>query len=123
MSTIYSKLSNPQAHDPVMAKVHNIQNTDFDLINMIKLAITKLKSNNIKLRKSRTAKYPCFICDKNCMVDAIFCTHCNKWVHRKCNATSKQEYASLSAEPDDAPFQCLLCSMKENSNISIFLLR
>ena len=44
MRTIYSKLSNPQAHDPVMAKVHNIQNTDFDLINMIKLAITKLKS-------------------------------------------------------------------------------
>ena len=55
MSTIYSKLSNPQAHDPVMAKGRNIQNTDFDLINMIKLAITKLKSNNIKLRKSQTA--------------------------------------------------------------------
>ena len=120
MSTIYSKLPNPQAHDPAMAKGHNIQNTDFDLINMIKLAITKLKSNNIKLRKSRTVKYPCSVCDKNCMVDAIFCTHCNKWVHRKCNATSKQEYASLSAEPDDAPFQCLLCSMKENSQIFPF---
>ena len=54
------------------------------------------------------------------MVDAIFCTHCNKCVHRKCNATSKQEHASLSAEPDDTPFQCLLCSMKENSQIFPF---
>ena len=123
MSTIYSKLSNPQAHDPVMAKGHNIQNTDFDLINMIKLAITKLKSNNIKLRKAQTAKYPCSICDKNCMVDAIFCTHCNKWVHRKCNATSKQEYATLSAESDDAPLMFALFYEGNLSDISIFLLR
>ena len=50
----------------------------------------------------------------------FFFTHCESWVHRKCNAPSKQEYERPSSEADDAPFQCLLCIMKENSQIYPF---
>ena len=62
------------------------------------------------------------MCDKNCNVnqDAVYCTQCKLWIHRKCNGTSIQEYAKLSNEADDAPFQCLLCIMKENSEIVPF---
>ena len=45
---------------------------------------------------------------------------CELWVHRKWNGTSKQEYAKLSNQADDAPFQCLLCIVKENSEIVPF---
>ena len=99
-----------------------INNADVDLIDKIKVAINKLKNKNQKPRKRRAAKFPCSVCDKNCNInqEAIFCTHYDQWVHRKCNATSKQEYTRLSNEPDDAPFQCLLCNMKDNSQILPF---
>ena len=90
-----------------------IKNADVDLIDKIKIAINKLKNINQKPRKTRA---------KNCNIniDAIFCTHCDHWVHRQCNATSNQEYTRLSNEPDDTPFQCLLCIMKESSQIFPF---
>ena len=99
---------------------------DTELIDKIKIAITKLKTTTCEKKKTRprTEKFPCSICDKNCNSnqDAIFCTHCTSWVHRKCNAMSKEEYAKLSSEPDDAPFQCFLCVIKENSEIFPLLL-
>ena len=51
-----------------------------ELIDKIKIAITKLKTTTCKKKKTRprTAKFPCSICDKNCNSnqDGIFCTHC-----------------------------------------------
>ena len=41
-------------------------------------------------------------------------------VHRKCNGTSKTEYVKLINEPDGDPFHCMLCIMKENSQIFPF---
>ena len=76
------------------------------------------------LRK-RDAKFPCFMCDKNCNKNqqAIFCTSCLNWVHRKCNGTTKTEYERLSQEPDDLPFHCMRCIMKQNSQfIPLFFL-
>ena len=97
---------------------------DVDLTDKIKNATTRMKTTQQRKRKSKfkTAKFLCSICEKNCNnnQDAIVCTHCESWVHRKCNATSKQEYERLSSEADDAPFQCLLCIMKENSQIFPF---
>ena len=94
---------------------------DTELIDKIKIAITKLKTTTCEKKKTRlrTAKFLCSIRDKNCNSnqDAIFCTHCASWVHRKCNVMSKEEYTRLSSEPNDAPFQCFLSVIKENSEI------
>ena len=67
-------------------------------------------------------KYPCSICEKNCSdnQEAIYCTCCLNWVHRKCNGTSKTEYVKLTNEPDGDPFHCMLWIMKENSQIFPF---
>ena len=47
----------------------------------------------------------------------MYCTSCSQWVHRKWNCTSKTEDKKLFNEPDDAPFHCMLCVMKENLEI------
>ena len=94
MTTVFSKHSNlpnvtekPQAS----AKTSELDKLDVDLIDKIKTAITRLKTTQQRKRKINfeTAKFPCSICEKNCNnnQDAIFCTHCEGWVHRKCNAT------------------------------------
>ena len=124
---MYLKLNNPSdltsgGDSPTFM----IRNANVDLIDKIKVAINELKNINQKPRKTKAAKFLCSVCDKNCNIneDVIFCTHCDHWVYRKCNATSKQECTRLSNEPDDAPFQCLLCIMKESSQIfSFFFLR
>ena len=89
--------------------------------------ITKLKTNDggHSTQKKRYAKFPCAMCDKNCNRNqqAIFCTSCSNWVHRKCNGTTKTEYERLSQEPEDLPFHCMLCIMKQNSqSIPLFFL-
>ena len=120
MTKVYSKLNNPSdLTSGGISQTFMIKNADVDFIDKIKVAINKLKNINQKPRKTKAAKFTCSVCDKNCQ-EAIFCTHCDHWVHRKCNATSKQEYSRLSNEPGDAPFQCLLCNMKESSQIFPF---
>ena len=91
--------------------------------------ITKLKTNggdgSHSTQKKRYAKLPCSMCDKNCNKNqqAIFCTSFLNWVHRKCNGTTETEYERLSQEPDDLPFHCMLCIMKQNSQfIPLFFL-
>ena len=32
----------------------------------------------------KIVKYPCTICEKRCGSDAIRCSYCDGWVHRKC---------------------------------------
>ena len=107
MTTVYSKLNNlSDLTSGGDSQTFMIKNADVDLTDKIKVAINKLKNINQKPRKTRAAKFPCSVCDKNCNInqEAIVCTDCDQWVHRKCNATSKQEYTRLSNEPDYAPF-------------------
>ena len=70
---------------------------DFDLSDILKRAVntvrekTHLRQNpNVQLN----SKYPCSICYKNVNRNqkAIFCSICQKWVHKKCNGTSVREY-------------------------------
>ena len=76
MTTVYSKLNNPFGGD---SQTFMIKNTDVDLIDKIKVAINKLRNVNQKPRKTRAAKFPCSVCDKNCNInqEAIFCPHCD----------------------------------------------
>ena len=95
-----------------------VNDSDFDLGDILELAITNLKTKNQRPKITMYAKFPCSVCDKNCNVTqkTILCSHCEQRVHRKCKAASKQKYCRLSDEPDDVPFQCLLCIMKENAH-------
>ena len=128
MNSIFSKPTqnnlNLETDQPCTSFEPNVQacdQFDADLIDKIKLAIAKLKATTKEHcpRKNRFAKFPCSVCDKNCNKnqDAIYCTSCSQWVHGKCNCRSKTEYNKLSDEPDDVPFHCMLCVMKENSEI------
>ena len=53
------------------------------------------KNNDITVKvkkcKSRKTKYPCGRedCSKNVKNDAIFCSNCDKWFHRKCTPMTK----------------------------------
>ena len=94
-----------------------IVDTNLDLYDNIKNAIAKLKATKQQPPRKRFAKFPCAVCDRNVNKDAIYCTNCLHWVHRKCNGTSKQEYDRLSEEADDVPFYCLLCTIELNSQI------
>ena len=40
--------------------------------------------------------YPCSICNKNVLVDAIECSICKLWVHRKCSKLTKIQLRQLS---------------------------
>ena len=110
MSSVYSKPCESEVTSE--AKNQNIcpepDQLDNDLTDIIKTVITKLKTSDgsHSTQKKRYAKFPCSMCDKNCNKDqqAIFCTSCLNWVHRKCNGTTKTEYERLSQEPDDLPF-------------------
>ena len=55
-----------------------VNNSDFDFGEVLKLAITNLKTKNQRPMITMYAKFPCSVCDKNCNVNhkAIFCSHC-----------------------------------------------
>ena len=129
MSSVYSKPYESEVTSE--AKNQNISpepdQLDNDLTDIIKTVTTKLKTNDSShsTQKKREAKFPCSMRDKNCNKNqqAIFCTNCLNWVHGKGNGTTKTEYQKLSQEPDDLPFHCMLCIMKQNSQfIPLFFL-
>ena len=96
---------------------------DTELIDKIKIAITKLKTTTCeKIKPDREQQnFPVQSVTKTVIqIKMQFSVLIVSWVHRKCNAMSKEEYAKLSSEPDDLPFQCFLCVIKENSEISIY---
>ena len=57
---------------------------------------------------------PCSLCNKRvkCNQHAIKCTLCDKWVHIKCNGTSKKDYEN--SKNQDASWSCLLCIIQDN---------
>ena len=97
-----------------------------DLADIIRHALLNIKTGQHKIfqpqRRERNHKFPCPICDKNCNENqqSIYCSQCNHWVHRKCNGTSKAEFDILSDEPDDVPFCCILCIIRNNAEIYPF---
>ena len=68
----------------------------------------------------RTPKHPCGICHKNVYKHGIFCNHCNFWHHIKCNKISVAEYEDLSTEPDDVPWFCINCTIRNRESIFPF---
>ena len=124
MLTVYSGpyLINPLADDTLDSEPEALKfsDTNFDLFDKIKRAISKIKSlKQIPVRK-KYAKFPCALCERNVSTEGIQCSNCSYWVHRKCNGTTKQEYEKLSEEPDDVPFHCLLCTIQLNAEIFPF---
>eukprot|EP00111_Clytia_hemisphaerica_P007359 TCONS_00021396-protein len=66
------------------------------------------KSKNAT-NKIRNIKNPCGICSNPVATThrAVWCDHCNYWVHIKCNNTSKSEYERL--QHDDGTWLCQRC--------------
>ena len=61
--------------------------------------VDSLKQDNGLYRNIIKANhpYPCGICQKNCNSNqsCIECSHCNHWIHIKCNGTSEDEYKNM----------------------------
>ena len=69
MITVYSRpqtTSDLTPEDDVPAA--RVSDSDFDLIDIIKLAINNLKTNNQKPKKTKSAKFPCSVCDKTAIL-------------------------------------------------------
>ena len=54
--------------------------------------------------------YPCSKCSKGVRAGAVLCTHCDMWIHRKCEGISITELKSLSNNPNQrSNFVCVVC--------------
>ena len=54
----------------------------------------------------------CSSCDKNFSKTSkkLYCDHCRKWIHHKCNFNNEHEYKQLSEERDEKyAFICIVC--------------
>ena len=76
----------------------------------VNLAKTKVIISDKNCGLSFTSgKYPCGVCHKGVGVNSIFCTYCNKWVHKRCSGVSGR----LDAVAD---FRCRTCLVPEVVN-------
>ena len=76
---------------------------------------------DIALNNPNNLKYPCSICNKNCLKNqlSILCDGCEKWCHLKCDGTTTLEQYKLYEETEGDPsikWYCLYCKMKERQN-------
>ena len=71
---------------------------------------------------SKTSKYPSGICSKNVNQNqqAIFCSKCSQWYHRKCSGTSDSEYERLISEDNNIHWYCIICIIESNADIFPF---
>ena len=46
--------------------------------------------------KRRAARWPCIVCEKQCVTDAIFCEHCCEWAPYACENIGEGEFKELS---------------------------
>ena len=52
----------------------------------VNLAKTKVMISGVQNGpKFSSGKYPCAVCCKGVASNSIYCTHCNKWVHKRCS--------------------------------------
>lgn len=54
-----------------------------------------------------TNLYPCILCNKNVVIDAIECSLCLRWVHRKCAKLTKRQLDLFSKNGND--WYCIYC--------------
>ena len=54
--------------------------------------------------------YPCAVCKKSVLNqhNAIYCDHCNQWVHIECNDLDDLDYNLLKSK--DEFWYCILCT-------------
>lgn len=57
-----------------------------------------------------TEDYPCSVCGKQVISDAIFCNSCDSWVHFQCNHLSKSDFDSLVKSDESEPWSCIKCN-------------
>ena len=74
-----------------------------------------------ELNGSVNFKYPCSICNKNCLQNqlSILCDGCDKWCHLKCDGTTSKEQYRYFTETEGDPnikWYCLYCKMKDRQN-------
>ena len=74
-----------------------------------------------ELNGSVNFKYPCSICNKNCLKNqlSILCDGCDKWCHLKCDGTTSKEQYRYYAETEGDPniqWYCLYCKMNDRQN-------
>ena len=86
------------------------------LINTIERISGALLADK-ELNVSNKLKYPCSICNKNCLQNQlkILCDGCNKWCHLKCDgSTSIDEFRHFEENEGDITLKwyCLYCKMK-----------
>ncbi len=76
------------------------------------------------MKPTKNLKYPCSICSKSVMKNqkSVQCDTCDLWAHIKCDGTTKDEYDILIESDDNTSWKCLVCRIRENSNIFPFTL-
>jgi len=69
-------------------------------VNVGKTKVLKCKGGSGTVEKS--GKWPCGVCNKGVGNNSIFCTKCDKWIHKRCSNTD----GKLVSNED---FQCPRC--------------
>jgi hypothetical protein len=54
-------------------------------VNMGKTKILRCQSKSGSVLREESGKYPCGVCKRGVGKNSIFCSGCNKWVHKKCS--------------------------------------
>jgi hypothetical protein len=75
----------------------------------LRVNIGKTKVMKCQVRSERledTGRYPCGVCKSGVGANAIFCSCCSKWIHKKCSGVR----GKLKAE---AQFKCVKCVQGE----------
>lgn len=60
-------------------------------------------------------KYPCTICENNCVNGVIECSTCLRWTHSKCLAESVSSFQISDWENQYYSFHCPKCTIKDNT--------
>ena len=61
--------------------------------------------------------FPCSICGKQVITDAIFCNSCELWVHQECNHLSQAEFQELADSGNSDPWSCIKCNLNALNHV------
>ena len=84
----------------------------------------KTSLNNVN-KNPRKSEYPCSVCNYEVKHNdkSIQCTHCELWVHIKCNGISVEEYKERQQRNKDnpelidgEPWCCITCTIKSRED-------
>ena len=88
----------------VLSKLNNIRHRSF-------FRFLLLMSGDVSLIPG-PPWYPCAICDKG-VRKGVFCTHCEMWVHQKCENMTEKDYNSLRKK-DVHSYTCRKCDISKH---------